>query len=290
MTVRVKSLSHLKPVCFILFFFLCIFILPVSHADAAEIIYTNEVTGFEAVIDDRAKLLTATDEYYGKMTEEMKKITSCGNVAFVSVSINPYSSARKCAKNTMRDLFGKESSTVFIVDMENREIGVYSSGKILKTVTQSRGYIITDNIYRYATGAHYDECAYEAYRQENDLLDGRGIAQPMKYISSILLSLIFAGIIVYENARSHSSVSAVRADDLLENTNYRMGIKNLNIVNKSKKRTMHESESRRSGGGHRGGGNHDSGSSYDDSDSSYDSGGGFFGDDGGGFGGGSHKF
>ena len=257
MTVRVKCYYPLKSAGLILLFFLCIFILPVSHADAAEIIFTNEVTGFKAVIDDKAKLLSATDEYYEQMTEEMEKITSCGNVAFASVSINPYSSVRKYAKNLIRDLFGKESATVFLIDMENREIGVFSSGKMLKMITQSRGYIITDNIYKYATGARYDECAYEAYRQENDILEGRGIAQPMKYISSILLALIFAGIIVYENVRIHSSASAVLTDKLLENTSYRMGVKNLNIVNKSKERVMHESDNGGSSGSrHGGGGSH----------------------------------
>lgn len=287
MTVHVKSYTALRPVIVILSFFLCLFILPAGKAAAAEVVYSNEVTGFSAVIDDKAGLLSGSDEYYEKMTGEMKKITSCGNVAFASVDVNPYS-ARKYAKNLLHEFFGKESATVFLIDTDNREVYIYSYGAILKTVSQSRAYIIADNIYRSAIGSQYAECAYEGFRQENSLLEGNGIAQPMKYISSILLAFIFAGIIVYENARSHTNVTAVRTDELLKNTKYQMGIKHLTITNKSKHRIDHAtSENTRSSDSSDGGGFISWLFSGDDDDS----GGGFGGFGGfGGGGGGGHKF
>lgn len=241
MTVRGKCISSVRLTGFILLFLL--FFVPVSRVSAytAEEIYCNDDTGYDAVILDQAELISTTDEYYEQMTEEMRKITAYGNVAFVSTEDNP-GTTREFAKRTAYELFGKESATLFLIDMDNREIYIYSYGAILRTVTQSRAFIITDNIYRYATGARYDECAYQAFVQENKLLEGRRIAQPMKYISSILLALMFAGVIVYEDARRRTSVDTVGTEDLIRHTDFRLGVENITIKNKKKHRIDHQRE------------------------------------------------
>ncbi len=219
--------------------------MPVFRVSAytAEEIYHNDDTGYSAVIIDQAKLLSTTDEFYEQMTDEMRKITAYGNAALVTVDDNP-GTVREFAKSTAYSLFKKESATVLIIDMDNREICIYSYGAILRTVTQSRAYIITDNIYRYATGAKYDECAYQAFSQENKLLEGRRIAQPMKYISSILLALMFAGVIVYEDVKRRTSIDTVGTEDLIKYTDFRLGVENISIKNIKKHRIDHERERR----------------------------------------------
>ena len=261
------------------FLILCFVITP-DRAVKAEEIYRNSVTGYRAVIDDTAGLISDEDPYYGKLTEEMQVLTEYGNAALLTVSEGYIESTRDYAKSNLHSLFGKESATVFLIDLVNRQIYVFSNGDILKTVTQSRGIIITDNIYRYATLAQYTECACHAFEQEIQLLEGSEIAQPMKYISCILLALLFAGFIVYENARKHSAGSVVDSYELLKYTEHNLGVK-VKINNLSKTKYRHDdnkSDSVRS-----------SGSWFSSDDSSGGSwGGGSSGGSGGG--GGGHSF
>ena len=56
---------------------------------------------------------------------------------------------------------------------------------------------ITDNVYTYAGKGDYLGCALAVFEQMNTLLTGGRIAQPMKYISNLLLSLILSLMINY---------------------------------------------------------------------------------------------
>ncbi len=221
-------------------------ILPADTVNAEDI-YTNPSTGYRAVIDDKAEIISEDDEFFDQMTEKMQEITNYGNVSLATVSSGSFESTRDYARSILREEFGKDSSTVFLVDMVHRQIFVFSDGKILKTISQARGYIITDNIYKYATGAQYTECAFRAFEQEVKLLEGGRIAQPMKYISCLLFALLFAGIIVYEYARTCASVTAVTTDELLKHTKYDLGLKDIQIRNLKTRRVDHSDRS--SGGG-----------------------------------------
>ena len=81
--------------------------------------------------------------------------------------------------------------------MDNREIYIFSDGAVYKTIRPSYADTITDNVYRYASNADYLSCAANAFSQIHTLLSGQKIAQPMKYISNLLLALILAALINY---------------------------------------------------------------------------------------------
>ena len=261
--MTVRSNIGLKKISYLLLLLISFIILPVSHVCAAEddipheVVYTNSETGYRALILDKASIILSEsdDEYYSDMTEKMKEITEYGNVALITIDKNSYS-ARRFAEGALQAVFKNEkSSTVFLIDMDNREIYIYSYGKILKTITQPRAFVITDNIYRYATRGNFIECAYRAFEQECTLLEGRRIAQPMRYISSVLIALMCAGIVIYSRARKNLAVAPVKLDELIKYTDYELGIKDFDVYHISKTKVENTS----------------SALSYSSSDSSYSS-------------------
>ena len=84
-----------------------------------------------------------------------------------------------------------------MIDMGQRMIALYSAGENYKVIGREEGYVITDNIYTYASKGDYYGCAEEAFRQVGTLLEGGRIARPMKYINNALLALILAVLINY---------------------------------------------------------------------------------------------
>ena len=181
---------------------------------AAEALYTNPDTGYEVVIEDGADLLTDAEEE--SLLEVMKPVTEegGGNAVFVSTESNP-SAASDYAESCYRELFGDESGTLFLVDMENRELYLDSHGEISDAVTDSMANTITDNVYRMASNGDYAGCAEEAFSEVSDLLGGETIAQPMKYISNALLAILIALLINFVVVNRMSTVGSRRAARIL---------------------------------------------------------------------------
>lgn len=165
---------------------------------------SNPETGYYIRIDDAANLLSISEET--ELQKYMEPISDYGNVAFVSIDNNPEYSTERYAKGYYKEHFGSSSGVLLLIDMEERYIWIYSQGEIYDTVTTAYANTITDNVYSYATRHDYLTCASKAFTQINTLLQGKPIAQPMKYISNALLSVAIALLINYflVMALSHS--------------------------------------------------------------------------------------
>ena len=229
------------------------FMLTPIKAQAAED-YTNPETGYQAVIEDDADLLTDSEET--ALLENMKPITAYGNVMFLSTSINS-DTALNYAKRQYQSLFGRASGTALVIDMATRTISIYSDGEVNKTITAAYANTITDNIYSYASDRDYYTCAATAYEQELTLLEGGRIAQPMKYICNALLSVVLAILLTFallsvmrKNDRPVRKVAAATA-----RVSTVIAARQL-----LKTRTYYVSESSSSGGGGGGGGGGSGGS------------------------------
>lgn len=230
--------------------------------------YTNKSTGYQVIVEDDADLLTDVEET--ALGKEMASITAYGSVAFKSIDYNPYYSTEDYIKNYYRDTFGSTSATVFLVDMDERNIWIHSNGTIYKTITKSYANTITDNVYKYASNGDYYTCAYTAFGQINTLLEGRKIAQPMKYISNAFLAIIVALLLNYFLVRSFSRAKKPSKDELLGKVFTQCNIANPSIRFIRQSRVYSPPSS--SSGGSSGGG------------------GGSSGGGGGGGGGGGHSF
>ena len=249
--------------------FLLILLLLVPVLAAAET-RTNESTGFIAVLDDSGSLLD-TAEYDG-VWEAMMPVTEYCNVGFYTCSGSDKTYVMDKAKAWANANF-KGTCTLFIIDMATRQLAVWSSTDVQKTLTQSKGYTITDNVYKYASRGDYAGCAESAFNQMYKVLKGVNVKGPMRVISNALLALLAAILLAYLfiSARMEQEVK-VSMPDIITTTAAGAG-----AVIAAKKLTRKVKHSSSSGGGgfHGGGG-----------------GGGFSGGGGGGFGGGggSHGF
>ena len=216
--------------------------------------YTNKSTGYQVIVEDDANLLT--DEEETTLGKEMAPITTYGSVAFKSIDYNPYYSTEDYIRSYYRDTFGSTSATVFLIDMDNRNIWIHSNGTIYETITKSYANTITDNVYKYASDGDYYTCAFTAFGQINTLLEGRKIAQPMKYISNAFLAVIIALLLNYFLVRSFSRAKRPSKTDLLGKVFTQCNIANPNVRFIRQSRVYSPPSSSGSGGSSGGGGGH----------------------------------
>lgn len=217
--------------------------------------YTNEETGYEVHFMDYADLIS--DDSEDALIEKMIEVTEYGNVCFLSNPASNYvSSTPSYTEEVNYSLFGQSSSTTFCIDMANRKIYIFSNGEIFDNVTSAYANIITDNIYSYATGEDYYTCAYNAYEQELAILAGESIRQPMRYITTILLALMFALIINYFLVMSVFRAHEPSNSELVKNVFSEVKFENSTIVKTytTKKYDPPSKGSSSSGGGGGGGG------------------------------------
>ena len=200
------------------------FILLLTPFSSVWAMECNEDTGYYIYINDSAELLSSTEET--ELETFMYPITSYGNVAFISISDNPEYSTKSYAESLYQELFGYSSGVLFLIDMDNRYLWIYSNGEIYKTITTSYANAITDNVYSYASKGDYFQCASKAFEQINTLLEGRIIAQPMKYISNALLSIVLALLINYFLVMTLSRSRKATTSQLLNGTFSKVEVKN----------------------------------------------------------------
>ena len=160
----------------------------ISPAFAYEASYVNPDTGYEAYIIDEEDLLT-DDEEEELLNDHMISITEYGGASFVTTSS---SNAESTAADFCYELFNNESGTTLLIDMGDRKIAIMSSGDINKTINRSYGNIITDNIYSLAAKEDYLGCAEKGFDQMVVKLEGGRIAEPMRYVSNLLMAIVFA--------------------------------------------------------------------------------------------------
>ena len=165
-----------------------------AQAVAADLEYYNPETHFEAVVMDDADLLTDSEE--AKLLEAMQPNTKFGNAVFLT-SERPVDSTSALAAATYKSMYGSESGSIFVVDMYNRYLYIFSDGLVYKYITKGYANTITDNVYKYATRGDYYTCALEVFDQELKVLNGIRIAQPMKYVDNALLALIASLFVNY---------------------------------------------------------------------------------------------
>lgn len=215
---------------------------------------TNPDTGFRVVVEDDAELLT--EEQCRKLAAVMEGITAYGNVAFKTVDVNT-ASTESYASSFYRKRFGTDSGTLFMIDMDNRNIWIYSDGAVYQVITTTNANTITDNVYRYASRGEYYECAAEAFRQINALLEGQRIARPMKYISNALLAMILALLINYGIVLRLTGLRKPGDREILGNIHRRFSYTKPTAVHTHQTKTYDPVSSGGgggSGGGHGGGG------------------------------------
>lgn len=222
----------------------------VDEYNSSEIIRASSGS-YELVIDDKADLLTYEEEI--KLQDDMTALLEYGNIAFVSNNSESGSVGTKAA-NYYYNNFGEESGTVFYIDMVTRYIYIYSDGANSNVITDMKANVITDNVYEYASEKEYYECASEAYDQIYTVLAGGKIAEPLRYICSIILALITSFMICFIYAYMTSKKSKASVNDLMKFADSKFVINNFNAQITGEDRVYNPPSDSSSGGSSGGGG------------------------------------
>ena len=213
--------------------------------------YVNESTNFSATIDDKANLLTVEERV--KLFEEIKPLTEYGHTAFVSIA-NNYSSVENFADSYYHSNYGTESGTIFIIDMSNRKIYIFSDGANYRTVTSAKAYSITDNTYTYATNKDYYGCASYSFKQIYTILSGGKIAEPMRYTSNIFIAITLAFFFSFLYILSKSKISKASDRSVVNNCDITFQIGATSAIKTGQHSVYSPQSSGSSGGGGGGGG------------------------------------
>lgn len=221
---------------------LWIFAMPITTLAA------EPETEYEVIYDDRANLISTEEKQ--EVVDVMSQMTKDCNVIFYTTDeVSFYSAEEKC-ESYVEDLYDSSKTTpvvMFMIDMDNRELYIYCTGKIHKVIQNAEALTITDNVYRYASRADYAGCAKEAFLQCYQLVNGYQIRRPMKFINNLLMALFlgFLGnFLVLKMARAFYVRSFnVNHDMVARNTSMSVKTETKHI------RTYHYTESDDSGSG-----------------------------------------
>ena len=181
-----------------LFALLLILALLIPGLAAAEAFrMPNETTGYYALVDDSAGLLDRAE--YDGVLETMMNITEYCNAGLYTYAGGSteyvMNKAKSWGETNLKGTDGRY--TMFIIDMSTRQLAVYSSEEMYRTITQAKAYTITDNVYSYASRKQYATCAETAFNQIYRVLKGENVSGPMGIASNILLALLAAILLAY---------------------------------------------------------------------------------------------
>ena len=227
-------------------------------------------SAYKAEIYDNADLLTDEEEQL-LLYRDMKPLLDYGHAVFLTLDQNS-TTTELYSKDFYYNHYGNENGTMFVIDMDNREIYIVSGGRNYDYITTPKAYTITDNVYTYASKSMYYLCAQHAFEQVLTVLQGGRIAEPMKYVSNALLALLISLMSSFLIVTGLSKKKEANARDLARSSQAFFSMSEVTPVFLYETKT-YDPVSSGSSGGHGGGG-------------------GFSGGGGGGFsgGGGGHSF
>lgn len=212
--------------------------------------YKNEETGFVAFIDDGQDLITTEEEQ--KLLERLKKLTDFGNAGFVT-TYTSYSSFKELCQSYYRERFSDQNGSIFVIEMNTRQLGLYTDGSNKYIITGSKANSITDNVYRYASRGDYYECADVAFSQVYTVLNGGKIAEPMRYTSNIFIALTLSLFFGFVFVMIKSKIKKASYQEIVKNCDISFEIGETSAV-KTGQHSVYSPVSSSSGGGSSGGG------------------------------------
>ena len=226
-----------------------------DYRDDPDVDKYNPDTGYRVVIIDAADLFTSDE--IKQLAQEMAPITAYGHAVLITTDENSYGDTQYYSEELYDDMFGYDSGTMFVIDMDERMLWIQSDGEVLKTVNRSYANTITDNSYRYASNGDYYQCASKVFSQIYTILNGGKIARPMKVICSLFMALLISFLVNYFIVNSASKIQNTSSNEMLMGAAKSLRYTTPNVVQTGQTRTYSPQSSGSSGGGgggHRGGG------------------------------------
>lgn len=203
----------------------------------------------EIIIEDYASLLTSEEK--ARLSVTMNRLTEYGNVAFITTSVSR-GTTDYFAMSQYNRLFGTESGILFIIDMGNRNVFIWTNGYIGSYITRGKARVITDNVAEYATRFQYYTCAAKAFEQAEKVITGGYIPQPMVYASNAVLAVIVGLVLNFLLLRALNRKKEMTS--VKELNKFVVGVTRIHSTKRNIVRTKVVHFANSSGGGFRGGG------------------------------------
>ena len=213
--------------------------------------YHNQTSKYKVVIEDDAELLD--EDQLATLMKEMIPLTEYGHIAFKTVADN-YTSASSFASSYYHEKFGTESGSLFLIDMDNRMIYIFSDGDNYKFITNNKADIITDNVYTYASDESYYECASVAFEQIYTILQGGKIAEPMRHISNVFIAITLGFFTTFIYVLVSSGIRKATNKEILKGCTVSFKVSDAHGVKTGQTRVYSPQDSGGSSGGGGGGG------------------------------------
>ena len=183
--------------------------------DKATLRSKNMNTGYGVYIDDYADYLSEDEE--NRLVKDMEPITHYGNVMFLSYTYEDECYGAIGADTEyyyLNNLGPYTSGIVFSVNPD--DIYIYSEGKMYDIVDKKYAYTITDNIYTEAKDDNMYNCSAHCYQMIKDVLEGRRISQPMKYICNTLLGIMISILLCFLYIHYRSTMEGVNPAEMIK--------------------------------------------------------------------------
>ena len=132
--------------------------------------YVNFDTGYRALVLDEEDLLNESEK--AQLLEDMKPITEFGDIAFWSTGEDADDAVEQAGEKR-QELFGRESGTILVVNINLRKVSINSYGRIYERVPENEAKTVTNNISEFLSNQEYYQGAQAAFEQIEILLRER---------------------------------------------------------------------------------------------------------------------
>ena len=148
----------------------------------------------QLVVEDNAGILTPDEE--ARLIRDYSAITEYMGAAFVTTDAASAGTSA-FAEDYAISHYGNSPAVIFVIDMYDRELYIYSNGTALKTITRADARAITDNVYKSASRGDYYECADRTFSQILGKCRGERLARPVKHITNALIAVLCGILLNY---------------------------------------------------------------------------------------------
>ena len=145
-------------------------------------------------VEDNADILTPDEE--ARLIRDYSAITEYMGAAFVTTDAASAGTSA-FAEDYAISHYGNSPAVIFVIDMYDRELYIYSNGTALKTITRADARAITDNVYKSASRGDYYECADRTFSQILGKCRGERLARPVKHITNALIAVLCGILLNY---------------------------------------------------------------------------------------------
>lgn len=178
---------------------------------ATDLSETTPIVDGDVTIIDSQNLLQDTDA----VEESMQNFTPYGKAVFISTA-EGYRNASSIETLYDEYIGHGQDGMLFLIDMNSRQILIYTDGSVHSVINEAYANTITDNAYKKASDGDYDDTVEAVFDMAVRLMSGQKVAQPMRAITSFFMAICIAFIIsflIIKIAASGTSIKQTQISD-----------------------------------------------------------------------------